>query len=303
LLKSLSALPCFNQVTAVAAISGGFSHACFKVEADNVCYFAKMITGHQLETELMLANITASNNLTPSILYHDEQWLISHYIEEENLAVKKIPLIEKITTSIKLMSTFHRLIASSSCQINAEKISTLDITDTINVLFHHNNSPALITGVTKLGREIATLIAPSFSTEMRDKINNLVCCHSDMNFSNILSDKNNHAWLIDFEYACFAPAEFDLAMLIAVNNIPKSLIGTIINLYQQQTAKSINEELLHYFMLFCYLINGLWYYNQYKIAIKDKKLLTLAKQQWQQFDEMSAKFTVMIKPKLTAFID
>jgi len=290
--KALSALPCFNQVTSICIITGGLSHACFKVEADDACYFAKMTAGVQLETELTLAKVAAFNNLTPRIFYHDEQWLISHYIEGENLAVKEIPLIEKITTSIKLMVTFHQLTASSSEQVNTGKISTLSIIGTINGLFHTSNQPTLITKVAMLGRKIAALIA----SEMDNTTNSLLCCHSDMNFSNVLTSNNKgkdtNAWLIDFEYACFAPAEFDLAMLITVNNIPLALTDDIIGLYEQQTGRSINKSLLHAFILFCYLINGLWYFNSALDNVLNltdetkEKMYKLATEQWQAFDTL-----------------
>lgn len=318
LLKSLTALPCFNQVTRISAITGGFSHACFKVEADGACYFAKMTTGIQLETELTLAKVAALNKLTPPIFYHDEQWLVSHYIEGENLAVKEIPLIEKIATSIKLMITFHQLTASSSAQVNVEKISTLSIAATISDLFHPNNQPTLVTKITMLGSEIAALIAP----EMSSTINNLLCCHSDMNFSNVLTSNRNgnvngngnnrDAWLIDFEYACFAPAEFDLAMLIAVNNIPLTLTDDIIGMYERGTDRPINQALLHAFILFCYLINGLWYFNSSFDEMMNltpemkAKMYKLATEQWQSFDTLYchlnlSKSPIILMPFISPF--
>jgi len=290
--KALSALPCFKQVTNINMVTGGFSHACFKVEADDSCYFAKMTTGIQLETELTLAKVAAVNNLTPPIFYHDKQWLISHYIEGENLAVKEIPLIEKITTSIKLMVTFHQLVASSSEQVNIEKISPLNIAGTINGLFHIGNQPTLITAVTMFGRKIAALIAPAIN----NTTHSLLCCHSDINFSNVLTSNNKghdtNAWLIDFEYACFAPAEFDLAMLTAVNNIPLTLTDDIIGCYEQRAGRAINKSLLHAFILFCYLINGLWYFNSALDNVLNltdetkEEMYKLATEQWQAFDTL-----------------
>jgi thiamine kinase-like enzyme len=311
-------------------IAGGLSHVCFKVEADNACYFVKRISGEQLETELTLAKIAALNHLTPDIFYHDEQWLISHYIEGKNLAVKKIPLREKITTSIKLMIAFHQLSPSYPEQININKISTLNIVDTIDDLFHPSNQPTLVTEIIQCGHEIAARIA----VEMDKPATTIVCCHSDMNFSNVLSGTNgthingdienhknkgkqNKAWLIDFEYACFAPAEFDLAMLIAINNIPPPFIDSIIDLYEQHTALSLNKDLLNTFILFCYLINGLWYFNSsldetIRSVIGTKESMqALATEQWQAFDVLypshmkqmnRSERTVKLTAKLQAFI-
>jgi len=320
LLKSLSALDCFKKITKVTEVTGGLSHPCFKVEADDMSYFAKMTSGEQLETELILAKIAAVNGLTPAIFFHDQQWLISRYIEGENLSIKKVPLLEKVITSVDLMIKFHQLTTTCPHQINVKTISTLSIIDIINDLLkpnsqnqpssHVNRNPTLSAKITKFGREIALLITPNFAAEKSQTSNNIVCCHSDMNFSNVLSDDdyddkysdNKSAWLIDFEYACFAPAEFDLAMLIAINNIPKTLTSAIIDLYEQQASFSINRKQLQYFVLFCYLINGLWYYNQYQGSKGEKQLLTLAKQQWQKFDEMNASFKTLTESRLTSLI-
>ena len=302
LLKTLSALPCFTQVTKVTAIRGGLSHDCFKVEADNNYFFAKKITGDQRKNELILAKVAALNDLSPSVYYHDEQWVISHYIENENLAEKEIPLRDKITISIGLMMKFHQLSTSYPHQINTNVVNTLNIMDTIKDLFPPNNQLTLMAELIKYGREIEAFI----SEEMHNKTNNRVCCHSDINFSNILSGKisenKEDAWLIDFEYACFAPAEFDLAMFIAVNSIPKTLTNISINLYEQQAKVSVNKKLLNFYILFCHLINGLWYFNNSldgklnlmanvtanvtpDLTFKAQdKMRELAIEQWQAFD-------------------
>ncbi len=112
LLKSLSALPCFNNVSCVTAITGGLSNPCFKVKADDAIYFAKFTREQALGNELKIASIAELNGITPSVYYHDNQWLISTYIEGENLAVQTIPLKNKIMTSIELMNQFHQLFSS-----------------------------------------------------------------------------------------------------------------------------------------------------------------------------------------------
>ena len=64
-----------------------------------------------------------------------------------------------------------------------------------------------------------------------------VLCHGDANFSNAMQLKypqlNSVAVhkLIDFECACIAPADFDLAMLMAVNEIERAEIALINDQY------------------------------------------------------------------------
>ncbi len=298
MLKSLSALPCFNQVTRVSVITDGLSNPCFKVVADDRCYFAKFTNEKRLSNELKLAKTAAVSGITPSVYYHDDQWFISHYIEGENLAVKQMPLIEKITTSIALMIQFHRLSTSNPENINTESIDTetmspLSITDTINGLLRSDHKASLITVLNTIAHELEAFMAP----EKHKTSKKMVCCHSDINFSNVLSDNEQRTWLIDFEYACFAPIEFDLAMLLAVNNIPNPLINFTINAYQQQANIDVETKLLNPLLLFCYFINGLWYYNMSLDAAVSLKhsaqdnLLKLATKQWQAFDRLHRQLT------------
>lgn len=292
--NSLSALPCFNHIEKVTPIAGGLSHDCFKVAADNTYYFAKKITGEHLQIEVFLASIAAKENLSPTVYYSNEQWIICDYIEGDNLELLDIPLNDKITMSITLMVKFHQLNLSPSDKMNLAEsnclpiITNLNITNTINALFHPNNSPALISTITEIGTGISTEIETLINQEI-DK-SNLVCCHSDINFSNVLADGNEKTWLIDFEYACLAPVEFDLAMLITVNNIPNGMINTAINFYEQQVDRKVNRKLLKHYELFCLLINGLWYFNRVldsEINLQENtqaKMLALATKQWQAFD-------------------
>lgn len=288
MLKSLSALPCFNQVTSVSVITGGLSNPCFKVAADGACYFAKFTNEQRLSNELKLAKTAEIRGITPSVYYHDEQWFISHYIEGENLAIKQLPLIKKITTSIALMIQFHQLSTSNPEYINAETINPLSITDTVNGLLRPDHKAALITALNTIAHELDAFVAP----EMHKTSNKMVCCHSDINFSNVLSDNEQRAWLIDFEFACFAPIEFDLAMLLAVNNIPDPLINFSIDAYEQQTKITVDTKLLGQLLLFCYLINGLWYYNMSlddAVSVKHRpqdNIAKLASTQWQAFDRL-----------------
>jgi thiamine kinase-like enzyme len=73
-----------------------------------------------------------------------------------------------------------------------------------------------------------------------------------------LQDNCNRAWLIDFECAQLAPAEFDLAMFIAVNNIGKQDITDLVAQYQTlvPTYKP-NSSLLQHYLLYSFFYQWL----------------------------------------------
>lgn len=300
--RSLSSLPCFSNIRCITEMTGGLSNPCFKVDAEGISYFAKKTAEPFFDVEIYLTTISANKGIAPALIYHDSQWIISRYIEGKNLAIKDIPLKEKIFLSIKLMRKFHQLEISSfqhdDVAYNPKLIKNLNISQTIDDLLNSNLQPQLVNLLNNYGVEIQKLITKEQNKLINNLnatsvLNNTVCCHSDINFSNVLIDNEQEAWLIDFEYACFAPIEFDLAMLSAVNNIPNSLADFIVNIYQQEANVQLNTSLLSYYLLFCHLINGLWYYNMSheKQDVPNHNadsMQILAKEQWRAFDKLGS---------------
>ena len=91
--------------------------------------------------------------------------------------------------------------------------------------------------------------------------------------------------------------EYDLAMFIAVNNIDKNQIHTIIDHYKKHSFAEIKPSLLNHYLLFCYFINGLWYMHAYN-KTNLLKFTHLAEQQWQNIHTLDIRI-VFDKNRLT----
>ncbi len=280
-LQELCTLACFNNIESILSITAGFSSQCYQVNADNKCFFAKQISQNN---EVIVAMLAADHDIAPQIIFHNDHWLITVFIDGENLSLKwqssNENINDKIDISVKLMVRCHQikqqlveLSPSKVCQslINQEHFST-------------TQKHELLT----LSLQIEDLITASFIPVQKHN-KNLVCCHGDLNFSNVIIDKQENYWLVDYECAFSAPAEYDLAMFMAVNNIEEKQQGFVIERYQQQSLLNIDCKLLNAYQQFCYFINGLWYFNAYESSNKEEKLLTLGQQQWQGLDESNIK--------------
>jgi len=265
----LSALPCFSSVTAIESIGAGLSSQCYRVNADNKSFFAKKIVCIK---EANINKLAAEQGLSPAVIYHDTNWLITEFIVGENLALNSLNSNAKLSIAIKLMAQCHQI------KVDIPKIAPNTIANELieKSAFSHAKKINLLHTANQLTEHLA-------NRNINTKTKNTVCCHGDLNFSNILKDNSNKAWLIDYECACTAPAEFDLAMFVAINVIDKNEVSAIIELYQQQSAIKINHQLLACYQLFCYFINGLWYFNAGNKQNK-VELDLLAKQQWTNFD-------------------
>lgn len=259
MIQRLSTLTCFNHIETIVPIVMGLSSQCYQVYADNKVFFAKQLT---TTNESILSVAAASKNISPKVIYHDQHWLITQFIVGENLSLCSQTIDEKILITIKLMAQCHQLVASPI------ELIPEDITHTLINKTHFSTSQKIEL------QQIANQLISSL-----EHTTHLVCCHGDVNFSNILLSLKSEALLVDYECACIAPAEYDLAMFIAINGLSKNKITTIVNHYKTHSAIDINITLLNHYLLFCYFINGLWFIDAYH-KTDLSKFVCLAKKQW-----------------------
>jgi thiamine kinase-like enzyme len=240
---ALSALPCFIQVDSIFKIASGLSQHCFKVTADNKVYFAKSIIDN---TEVSVTQCAGKSGLSPSLIYHNQHWLVTQFIDASNLAQSTINTDDKINHAMKLMAQCHQL------DVKPAELSTQNI---IKSLINNSYYPE--------SQKIVLLQLAKLILEPLNVSQNSVCCHGDLNFSNVLINQVHSTWLVDYECACIAPIEYDLAMFIAVNSLNSNDRGIIVEQYEHQSSVCVKPQLLNHYLLFCYFINTLWYFNTY----------------------------------------
>jgi len=269
----LAALPCFNHVESITAITSGLSQHCFKINADNNVYFAKTTAG-EIETKVALS--AAKQGFSPEVIYYNQHWLVTRFIHADNLALASFNntdksninknSIEKNSIAVKLMWQCHQL------EIKPAKLAPERL---INELINKLQC--------SLQQKKELLSYAKSILNSLNLTNSLVCCHGDLNFSNILLDQKKHAWLVDYECACLAPAEYDLAMFIAVNNIAKERIAVIVKQYESSFhLLKVDSQQLNNYLSFSYFINSLWYKQAHQKQ-NNATLLGLYQQQWQKF--------------------
>jgi len=261
MVQALNSLACFNHIETITPIVAGLSSHCYQVYADNKRFFAKKITS---PNESTLSIHAASLNISPKVIYHDKHWLVTQFIDGKNLSLSQHTFDEKILIATKLMAQCHQIVAKPT------ELAPKSIAHALINKMH----------LSKM-QETELLQITSQLTSQLEHTTNLVCCHGDLNFSNILYSLKKEAHLVDYECGCSAPVEYDLAMFIAVNNFAKDKITTIIELYKAHSFADIDLPLLNHYLLFCYFINGLWYMDAYN-KTDLSKFACLANQQWQK---------------------
>ncbi|MCW8832272.1 MAG: phosphotransferase [Colwellia sp.] len=263
MIESLRSLSCFEHIETIVPISAGLSSQCYQVNADKKTFFAKQVAN---SNEALISLLAAEQNISPTVVYHDKHWLITEYIVGESLALSQTPIHEQASIAITLMVQCH-LIPPKATELVPTTVSQA----LINQAHCSSIQKAELSALAK------QLTAQLSNTEHK------VCCHGDLNFSNILISQKSNPWLLDFECACTAPAEFDLAMFIAINNIADEKIAMIINQYQRLLpAVNIKMGLFNHYLAFAYFINSLWYFNAHQNR-KSEPLKGLFTQQWHKF--------------------
>ena len=313
LINSLKSLPCFDEIKAISLLANGLSQTSLKVTTASQVFFAKKLNGETSSTEVSCALLCANYStkqasgaeskyhLSPQVLYHDHQWLVTEFVNGTALADSDVKNDIKISTALTLMAELHQLPTAVANQSINQLKPTLSakrlLTNPAALLA--NQSPFLDKVTKSLSTTIATLIMAANSPS--------VLCHGDINFTNILLDKEQKSWLIDFECAHLAPVEFDLAMFIAVNNIADDKIAEIVNDYGKLVAHLVpryrpNSKLLNYYILYSFYINGLWYFDNINELVADNLMYALGIEQWSAFDRFANEHSIVI-PKLMSIIN
>lgn len=358
LIKDLCLLPCFanRSINSVAVIDSGLSQSCFRVQVDEHQYFAKHITSGT--TEILANKLAADSDVAPKLIYAEGDWLISEFLSGELLENTQLSEDEQLTVILSLLSKCHRLPFSSSnlnSQIENSKsantlvnhsasvLPRLEIEQTISQLFQElsNQQPDVLNQKTPL-TEINCLMTTAESVlqelaQIREEVgqSNEVFCHGDANFSNVIKLENSTTddadfryQLIDFECACVAPIEYELGMMMAVNEIENSNIEWVITQYtaeqnRQQYSRSSSDiypdnqqenhtgivdnleqmmtlprnittgQVTRYYSL-SLIINGLWYFSKYQ-QYQDEKYRELANKQFSLLVKQHPETNIVIK--------
>ena len=321
LALKLCQLKCFEQLTVnnIHVIDAGLSQPCFQVDDKNSRYFAKYINDNHVQAEA--SQLAAIYGISPKIFYTDPHWLITEFKAGEGLDKGKHSEEENLAITLRLLAQCHHVTIASAGypkeitldtartqQAQALRLPALDVIGTVKQLLQtieiSDSQAHVLQQLCELLRQ-NLIHATEQVTELRP-----VFCHGDANFSNVLAlektmvaDDEKCYLLIDFECACIAPKEYDVAMLMAVNGISLSKIEIMHRLYLQafielnpqknnlevvddlannMTVLSLNLVTRYYDLSL--LINGLWYISQYQYrqqlkykAMAYKQLMLLEK--------------------------
>lgn len=224
-------------------------------------------------------------NITPKISYLDNKWLIQPYVNGTNLDILDNTIENKISYVLPLLVKCHEItpvsIYDSLNNKIVDELSTNGEKSILPVLSENSLRELLVTEIKyfegaikdeldcRSKREHTTIITQKLVKEISqwldlhekmkiDQDKSLVLCHGDANFSNVLIAETGN-YLVDFECASWSEREYDLAMLIAINELPLALLSSITTEYKRLSGVEICDAKVRCFLPYCLALNALWF--------------------------------------------
>jgi thiamine kinase-like enzyme len=193
-------LPCWNGNISIAPLSGGLSNANYLVTdslGKHVVRFGKDFPFHHVsrEREVMVAKAAHAAGFAPRVEYAAAGVMVTQFVEAQTFTAKDVK--SNAAKIGQLMRQFHAVMPAHVSGPGFMFWPFHVIRDYLRTLQNHRND---------LGQFL-----PVLATLERVQIPMpIIFGHHDLLPANFLSD-GKKLWLIDFEYAGFGTAMFDLA--------------------------------------------------------------------------------------------
>jgi thiamine kinase-like enzyme len=202
--ERIAALPCWKGAVAISVLSGGLSNENFLVEdaaGRHVVRFGRDFPFHHVfrDREVMTARAAAAAGLGPAVLFAADGVMVTRYLGARTCGaadVRREP--ERVG---RLIRRFH-----------AEMPRHVSGPGFMFWVFHviRDYARTLAAGHSRMTAELPAYLALADELEAAQVPLPIVFGHNDLLPANILDD-GDRLWLIDFEYAGFSTALFDLA--------------------------------------------------------------------------------------------
>jgi thiamine kinase-like enzyme len=220
----IRALPCWNGAVEIAPLHGGLSNANYLVHDANgkhVVRFGKDYPFHHVlrEREVMVARAADHAGFAPKLEYASSGVMVTQYLGAKTYNaedVRKNP--ERIA---KLLRNFHTLMAN--------RVSGPGF---IFWAFHVNRDYAITLRANNT-RHLSLLddmMRHNAALEKAQSPHPIIFGHHDLLPANFLDD-GKKLWLIDFEYAGFGTAMFDLAGAASNSQMTDDQSTTLLEAY------------------------------------------------------------------------
>jgi thiamine kinase-like enzyme len=265
---------CPTDTYTIIELTEGLNQQCVELRSTTKKYIIKRFNdSRSFEVERCIYNALKKSDISTQLIkaltFQDINYLLLEKLDGQSLCMTQMSQCEKILLASQILARFHFHVLKAS-QKQLSTIKTLSLKDILLKLAY---SASLTRKQLDLTTDIVSHSINRLENHLGDKVGRTasVCCHGDLNFSNIIANAGNLK-VIDFEAASMMPAEYDIAMMLAVNELDESKIDVASQNYLDQyqacqdsatrIERLLDQPLIHAYYLIAILINGLWYLSK-----------------------------------------
>jgi thiamine kinase-like enzyme len=222
--QRILALPCWNGSVTVEPLKGGLSNANFLVIDANgrhVVRFGKDYPFHHVfrDREIMVARAAHAAGFAPELQYAEPGVMVSAYLGARTLGPQDVRA--DASRIARLMRRFHE-----------EMPRHVSGPGFMFWVFHviRDYARTLEAGRSRMTAELPAYLALAEELERVQTALPIIFGHNDLLPANFLDD-GERLWLIDFEYAGFTTAMFDLAGVASNAGMTEGQSETLLTAY------------------------------------------------------------------------
>lgn len=289
------------KITSITEIQQGFSQHCFEISTSTQHFIAKVFIKGKDSQNIELTAYQVLNqqtDFTAKLLWHSSYVILLEKLSGQLLINAPIDLNSKLGKALDAVIKLHQLDVRLFNHCQPIEFNAL-FSDLLVGLILPDDSFSLVDNfINKTLVELKQYTSSDIDNDNKKALE-YVLCHGDLNFANIFyqykhddcsAERYEQVKLIDFECLALMPREYDLAMLLAVNELDSAYIFDLVHLYRigynvemrnSQTSEQVlvlNEELIQLYYQLALLINGLWYFKKYQATNLDVFKVKAAKQ-------------------------
>ena len=222
--ERIKTLPCWNGAIEIAPLHGGLSNANYLVKDANgkhVVRFGKDYPFHHVsrEREIMVARAADEAGFAPKLEYATPGVMVTQFLSAKTYAAQDVR--KNAGRIAKLLREFH-----------ADMANRLSGPGFIFWAFHVNRDYAITLRANNT-RHLTLLDDMMRQNEALEKAQSplpIIFGHHDLLPANFLDD-GDKLWLIDFEYAGFGTAMFDLAGVASNSQMTEDQSNVLLETY------------------------------------------------------------------------
>lgn len=250
-LAQIKALPIWNGTLEISLLVGGISNESWLVQDSNgghVVRFGEDYPFHHVvrDRELMTARAASEAKFAPAVEHAAPGIMVSQYLNAKTY--QDVDVRENIDAIAALVREFHqqmpRFISGAAFMFWP---------------FHvvRDYARTLREGKSRMAPHLPSYLSLADELEAAQVSLRIVFGHNDLLPANFLHD-GSRLWLIDFEYAGFSTAMFDLAGLSSNAGFSDAESEYLLEVYFQQKPSSELKRSLHAMQCVSLLREAMW---------------------------------------------